>query len=242
MVLASIAAAVSLPAVAAGWYLAPLSARWRTQRRLRALCASTRSLVLTYDDGPSEELTPRLLDLLRSHGARATFFLLGHRAVENPSIVGRIVEHGHEVACHTHKHLNAWHGWPWRSVTDMNAGYRALSRWVPADGMFRPPHGKMTLLTWAALRRRRAPVGWWTINGGDVNEQLPHPNSAVEQAEQSTGGVVLLHDFDRGRERGEFVLKSTELLLDAAQQHGWTVRTLGELDGEGRKEGLKHAA
>ena len=242
MVLSSLAVAVSLPAVAAGWYLAPMTARWRQERRLRATCAAMRSLVLTYDDGPGEELTPRLLDLLGSRGARATFFLLGTRAVENPAIVGRMVEHGHEVACHTHEHFNAWRAWPWRSVTDMNAGYRALSRWVPGDGMFRPPHGKMTLLTWAALRRRRAPVGWWTIEGGDVCEQLPRPDTAVDQAVHADGGVVLLHDFDRGRERCEFVLTCTELLLDAAGRHGWTVRTLGDLAGEGSNEGRKHAA
>ena len=90
----------------------------------------------------------------------------------------------------------------------------------------------MNLLTWAELRRRGAPIGWWTIVGGDVNDVLPPPETALEQAKRDDGGVVLLHDFDRGQERAAFVLRSTQLLLDAADERGWRLRTLGGLTQE----------
>ncbi len=232
MIVTTLTATLAVPAAAASWYLAPMAARRRQERRLRSICAESRTLVLTYDDGPGPELTPRLLDLLDSRGARATFFVLGARAVEDPALVDRIVDAGHEVACHTYRHLNAWYTLPWRGVADVDAGYRSLARWVPDDGPFRPPHGKMTLTTWAALRRRRAPIGWWTINGGDVRNELPPATTAVAQAKRAGGGIVLLHDADREPERNEFVLQSTELLLDAAREHGWSVRTFGELAAE----------
>ncbi len=232
MITAILTAALAAPAVAAGWYLAPMAARWRQERRLRSICAVSRTLVLTYDDGPGPELTPRLLDLLDSRGARATFFVLGARAVEDPALVDRIADEGHEVACHTHDHLNAWRALPWRGVADVDAGYRSLAKWVPDDGSFRPPHGKMTLLTWAALRRRRASIGWWTINSGDVQAELPPVATAVEKATRAGGGIVLLHDADREPERHDFVLQSTELLLDAAQENGWSVRTFGDIAAE----------
>ncbi len=234
---AAMLASMSLPAVIASWYLAPMLFRYRRQHCLRADCASRKCLVLTYDDGPSS-LSPRLLDLLESRNARATFFVVGARAAENPALVDRIIEDGHEVACHTHDHLNAWYALPWRGVADVHAGYRSLARWVRHDGLFRPPHGKMTLMTWAALRRRRSPIGWWTIEGGDACERLPSPGIAVERARRAGGGVVLLHDSARGPERDEFVLTCTELLLDAAREEGWAIRTFGELTGEG----ARHAA
>ncbi len=232
MIAATLTATLAVPAVAASWYLAPMAVRRRHEHRLRSICAASGTLVLTYDDGPGPQLTPRLLDLLDSRGAKATFFVVGARAARAPELVDRIVDAGHEVACHTYRHLNAWYTLPWRGVADVDAGYRSLARWVPDDGPFRPPHGKMTLMTWAALRRRRAPIGWWTINGGDVRNELPPATTAVAQAKRVGGGIVLLHDVDRTEERNEFVLQSTELLLDAAREHGWSVRTFGELTAE----------
>ena len=232
----ALAAASSVSAAA--WYLGPMLPRRIAERRLRQLCSETRSLVLTYDDGPGAELTPRLLDLLQTRDTKATFFLAGNCADEHPQIVDAIAAGGHEIACHTQDHLNAWWSWPWRGVADINVGYQTLAPWVEKDGLFRPPHGKMTLATWASVRRRQAPIGWWTIVAGDVNDELPNSDLAVEQARRFGGGVVLLHDFDREPERADFVLASTTKLLDAAQQEGWTVRRLGELVCNG----MKHAA
>lgn len=236
MIGAALTVGLSVPAAFAGWYLPPMIARRRQEHRLRRLCVASRSLVLTFDDGPGPELTPKVLDLLQSRGAPATFFLAGFRAAENPQIVDRIVAAGHEIGCHSHDHLNSWRTWPWRGPDDIAAGYRALARWVPPDGRFRPPHGKMTLLTWAAVRRRGAPLGWWTITAGDVEDPLPRVDRAARQAARAGGGVVLLHDFDREGERADFVLNATELLLDAADEHGWTVRTLSELSNLGERD------
>ncbi|MHC4217257.1 MAG: polysaccharide deacetylase family protein [Planctomycetota bacterium] len=227
-------ASLGVPAAAAGWYLGPMVAKRLQQRRLQALCVAERTLVLTYDDGPGEKLTPEILDLLKARGAKATFFLAGFRATEHPRVVDRIVSEGHEVGCHGDAHLHAWRTWPWRTVSDVTSGYRKLARWVPGNGLYRPPFGKMTPLTWAALRRRRAPIGWWTIAGGDVVAEPPCVTTAAKRAARGGGGVVLLHDFDRGRERADFVLKATDLLLDAAGEHGWAVRTLGELTANGQ--------
>ena len=221
-------------AVAGSWYLAPMAARKIQELQLRNLCAATKSLVLTYDDGPGEKLTPQLLDLLKSRNAKATFFLTGFRAMKHTDLVDEIASQGHEIACHTQQHLNAWRTSPWRSVHDIDDGYQSLSRWVAHDGRFRPPFGKMTLLTWARIKGRRAPLGWWTISSGDDAEILPETNTAAISAKREGGGVVLLHDFDRSNERGEFMLESTSKLLDAANEHDWTVRTLNELTGENR--------
>jgi hypothetical protein len=60
-------------------------------------------------------------------------------------------------------------------------------------------------------------------------EEPPEATAAADEAAEAGGGVVLLHDFDRGHERADFVLASTEHLLNAAEEHGWAVKTLGEL-------------
>ena len=63
-------------------------------------------IALTFDDGPSAKLTPKLLDLLAAHHIKATFFLIGQNAAEFPDIVAREVREGHEVANHSWSHPN----------------------------------------------------------------------------------------------------------------------------------------
>lgn len=62
----------------------------------------------TFDDGPDPATTPALLDVLRRHGARATFFLLGERAAAHPELVARVVAEGHEIGNHTWRDEPTW--------------------------------------------------------------------------------------------------------------------------------------
>ncbi len=213
-----------------GAWLSPHALRLLAERRLLQRCRETRSLVLTYDDGPGPTLTPALLEVLASHGARATFLPLGCRAVDHPEVLDRVARAGHEIGCHAAFHRNAWRVSPRAALEDIAAGYERLSRWVPADGLFRPPHGKLTLATWWALRRRGAPLGWWTHDSGDTADTLPAPDDVVEGVRRDGGGIVLLHDFDREADRRRFVLSATEQLLVMARQRGLSVRAYGELE------------
>jgi peptidoglycan/xylan/chitin deacetylase (PgdA/CDA1 family) len=230
MITAALTAACSLPVAAAAWYLAPMTPRWASVRRLRQWCRTTQSLVLTYDDGPGQCATPRLLDLLNERGVQATFFLVGERAAALPDLVKRIVTEGHEIGCHTQRHLNAWGRSPHQSVLDVLEGYRSLSPWIATDARYRPPYGKLNAATWLTVRRRRAPISWWTEVAGDVADDAPAPERVVERVRRAGGGVVLLHDFHRDPHRADLMLKSTALLLDAARAEGWSVRSLGELE------------
>src|SRR6266702_8820657 len=63
-------------------------------------------IALTFDDGPSAKLTPKLLDLLAAHHIKATFFLIGEIVAEHPEIVAREVREGHEIANHSWSHPN----------------------------------------------------------------------------------------------------------------------------------------
>src|ERR1700730_11729175 len=63
-------------------------------------------IALTFDDGPSAKLTPKLLDLLAAHHIKVTFFLIGENVAEHPEIVAREAREGHEVANHSWSHPN----------------------------------------------------------------------------------------------------------------------------------------
>src|SRR2546430_17151020 len=63
-------------------------------------------VAMTFDDGPSAKLTPKLLDLLAAHDIKATSFLIGENVAEHPDLVAREVQEGHEVANHSWSHPN----------------------------------------------------------------------------------------------------------------------------------------
>jgi peptidoglycan/xylan/chitin deacetylase (PgdA/CDA1 family) len=212
-------------------YLSPHLARARAERSLARWCRSSGTLVLSYDDGPGARMTPRLLDLLAEYRVRATFFASGHAVRGKEAILDRIVAEGHELGCHAHSHRNAWKTWPWAGVADIVAGYRALAPWIRANAIFRPPHGKLTLITWGEIRRRRAPFGWWTIVSGDTPRERRPADAVAAELRAAGGGVVLMHDFDREPERDDWVLTATRALLETAKGEGLAVRSLGEVVG-----------
>lgn len=203
--------------------------------RLRAACAARRALVLTFDDGPGPALTPRVLDRLAASDAKATFFLLGKRVPGAEGLIDRAAKEGHELGCHTERHLNAMRTTPWRGIRDIDDGYRTLSRWIAPNSLFRPPYGKVTVPTLLALRRRGAPVCFWTVDSRDTARGvLPDPASVVDEVRREGGGVVLLHDFDRAsnaQERAKYVLTVTDQLLLAAEREAMQIMTMGQLLG-----------
>jgi hypothetical protein len=105
--------------------------------------------------------------------------------------------------------------------------------------MFRPPYGKMSLPTYWSVRRRGAPVGWWTIDSGDTHSPLPQPRQVVDRLMRDGGGIILMHDIDRSEGRNNFVLETTERLLDVAKREAFSVKPLSELytGGFGLDEG-----
>ncbi|MCC6795770.1 MAG: polysaccharide deacetylase family protein [Candidatus Hydrogenedentes bacterium] len=203
--------------------------RYLAREKLRSVCHNSRAIVLTYDDGPGTRLSRSLSEMLLSHGVRGTFFLLGRRVALDTETVDMLAREGHELGSHSYDHLHAWKSDTGRVLEDIDAGFNSVSRWVKPDGLFRPPHGKVTFTTWRALRKRGSRICWWTVDSGDTWPVLPTPQSIVDRVLRAGGGVVLMHDFDRGPDREEFVLKTTEALLVAAKSEGFRILKFSDL-------------
>src|SRR5262249_41962590 len=102
-----------------------------------------RAVALTFDDGPDPVVTPAILDLLAQHGARATFFVVGSRAAEQPDLIRRIHAAGHTIGTHTQNHRLGFHfGWGATVRREIEEAFAVVERLVPErPSLFRPPHG-----------------------------------------------------------------------------------------------------
>lgn len=223
-------AATLLSAVGAlGFYAIPRWWRSRAVSDLRAKCSADRILVLTYDDGPADFLTPKLIALFERFGRKATFFAKGVAAEKNAGLLDALTAAGHEIGCHSHAHLNAWKVLPHRALRDAMEGYATLSRWVPADGFYRSPYGKTDLYTSLQLSRKGIEQAWWTIDSGDTWAKLPDVDDTVHRVREAGGGVILLHDMHSDPARQRFVLELTERLLECIEAGEFVASSFGSL-------------
>ena len=217
------------------WYGLPQIARRARVRRLQRVCRRRRAVCLTFDDGPGERLTDELRGLLDDHGARATFFLLGRRVEAHEQPFARLSESNHEIASHSHDHLNAWKTHPSRVAKDVRAGWETIEGRIGRRLRFRPPYGKLTLAGWLQVVIGRHPLAWWTHDSGDTWGALPPVESVIDGLRLSGGGVVLLHDFDQDRseERIRYVLDVTAAVLRMADAESLKMITMSELESTG---------
>lgn len=210
------------------WFGIPILYRWWAVQALAKRAQERRAVVLTYDDGPSEKLTLKLAGLLKQRDIRATFFVIGREAMQNPAILRRLQEDGHEIGNHTYDHLNAWKTGPLRALRDIRAGQIRLGMLGGNDRVFRPPFGKSTLATLLYCLMRRTRLAFWTHDSRDSCGRLPI-SKVLEQIGKAGGGVLLMHDFDAPR-RGpspemhqDYLLELTDSVIDFAATHDFSI-------------------
>lgn len=219
-----------LAAFGGAWLLFPHAVKKFQIGKLRRRCKADRLIAITYDDGPGQQLTGKLLEILKCRGAIATFFLVGHKVDSFSECANRIVNAGHEIGSHSYRHLHAWKRNPVSVFLDIQNGFRVLRSLGPCR-LFRAPYGKMTLGTFLQVSIRGKLPSWWTIDSTDTWETPCGVGRIIDQVRSEGGGVILLHDMDRPGQPGreEFVLDVTRALLDLAANEGYRICTLGEV-------------
>jgi peptidoglycan/xylan/chitin deacetylase (PgdA/CDA1 family) len=193
------------------------------RRKLLVACRSKRAIVLTFDDGPSRVLTPLVVERLTRAGVPGTFFVLGERLAGNEHTVKDMLAHGHELGSHGSTHVHHIWSWPWDGVLDTQDGWeavRATTGRSPQEVPFRPPYGKLNLLSLAWVWWHRASIAMWTHDGGDTRDyDNLAPMALVDAVRRDGGGVVLMHDFDRSMpDEGQQVLAKLDAVLQLKRE------------------------
>ncbi len=188
-------------------------------------------LFLTFDDGPNSIVTPQVLDLLRKHGAKATFFLVAKRAEAELSITRRIVEEGHGIGNHSLDH----------QFRSFFASRKTLQAWIEASEAlllkitgapslgFRSPAGVRTPPLRSVLSRLKIPLIHWSSRFYDTQREWTVPKAERALSSAFDGQIVLLHDVCRGQGDSDF-LATLDHYLTKAQANGFTLCKLTHAD------------
>lgn len=171
---------------------------------------SPRKLAITFDDGPNPAITPKLLDFLDRHNARATFFLIGRYVRECPELVKETVARGHVVGNHTELHPNLFRLSPMKVRVELRLCHDAISNASGAPPKwFRPPYGFRNPWVIPAARELGYRTVMWSLIPGDwrgkpVDWLISRMQPIAQHAQQSlpkssngagvTGDILCLHD------------------------------------------------
>jgi peptidoglycan/xylan/chitin deacetylase (PgdA/CDA1 family) len=209
-----------------------LSASLPTRLFLTHGPARSRSVCLTFDDGPHPVHTPRLLDLLQERGVRATFFVVGRQVERYPEIVRRMVSAGHAVGNHTFSHGDPGAVTSRQLIDEVR---RTDDLLAPILGrvprLFRPPHGKVTASKLFRLWGASRTVVLWNADPKDYSRSDAAEVLGWFGARPLRGGdIVLMHD------NIPHSIDALPVLIEGAHERGLVFATPTDWIGRQRSE------
>ncbi|HYE25999.1 MAG TPA: polysaccharide deacetylase family protein [Clostridia bacterium] len=204
-------------------------------RNFNGLAAGSRRLALTFDDGPNDPHTLRLLEVLERHGARATFFLLGKYVAERPEIARAVVDGRHAVGNHSWDHPNLIFATGAELRRQIERTQRVIEEATGVrPALFRPPFGGRRPGTFAVARRYGLTPVMWRISSYDW-EAASVAQIVERVARQVRGGeVILLHDgghLTMGTDR-RLTVEATDEFVRRYKAEGYEFVTVPEMMSE----------
>jgi peptidoglycan-N-acetylglucosamine deacetylase len=218
-------------AVAAGYQSMAPTGQWYGHT-FTGLDRGSRQIALTYDDGPNDPHTLRLLEVLAKHETHATFFLIGRYVQQHPDIAREILKAGHSVGNHTFTHPLLIFKSDAEIRKELCECHAALNDAVGEhSNLFRPPFGGRRPAVLRIARELGLEPIMWNVTGYDWNAPSA---SVIEQkvTKQIRGGdVILLHDGGHkqiGADRSQTIL-ATDHLITNYKAEGYEFVTVSEM-------------
>lgn len=196
---------------------------------------NSNKVALTFDDGPDPEVTPKILDLLREHRARATFFVIARHVEQHPALARRIVDEGHEIGNHTYAHPRLFNTRLTRGMlAEMQRAQQVLGQQLGiTPRWFRPPVGLKNPHLPLAARKLDLRVVMWSRHARDTLFSQPEHVARRVLKRIRAGDIVALHDgHDRQTHGGgsrTHTVHAVGQILDGLQTRGLACVSVGEL-------------
>ena len=160
-----------------------------------------KTVYLTFDDGPTEKVTRKILEVLKNEKVKASFFCVGKNVEKYPDLFACIKAEGHAVGNHTNTHLNGWKTNKKQYLEDVEEADKLIK-----SKLFSPPYGKLNWRSKSDLQRKYKIV-MWDVAGGDFDQYLSIKDVVKNIINNvNPGSIVVLHDNQK------FMAKTVEAL------------------------------
>ncbi|MDT0555269.1 polysaccharide deacetylase family protein [Patiriisocius hiemis] len=192
------------------WYFVktPKFFKWIYPKRIWAF-SNTEKPHLTFDDGPIPEVTPWVLDELKKHNVKATFFCIGENIAKHPEIFKRIIVEGHQIGNHTYNHLNGWKTDTDKYLENVVKCETEIQKHTSKNytKLFRPPYGKLSFKQAKLILLEGYKILMWSTLSGDFDTSI-----SKEKCLENTlsglknGRIIIFHDSLKAEKNLRYVL------------------------------------
>lgn len=181
---------------------------WLFRKYLWKVSTNSKIIYLTFDDGPTHEVTSWVLNQLSFYQAKATFFCIGSRVKKYPNIMREIQQQEHLIANHTYEHVNGWKTNNKNYVLEVLETQKAIAEFqnIP-NKYFRPPYGKICPKQSCELIKQGYQIVMWDILTYDFNSEF-----SVEKTLQkiykhtNNGSIMVFHDSVKCKDKLYYLL------------------------------------
>ena len=187
----------------------PQFIKWIYPKRIWGISISEPTVYLTFDDGPIPEITPWILDFLKSKNIKATFFCVAENVLKYPEIYQRIIREGHKVGNHSYNHNNG-------SKTPFKAYIESFEKAkdIIDSNLYRPPYGRLTGKQEKYISKSHKIIMWSWLSYDFDNSVSIEKIITKANREIKSGTILVLHDNIKIVERTKVLLPQiTELLV-----------------------------
>jgi peptidoglycan/xylan/chitin deacetylase (PgdA/CDA1 family) len=182
---------------------------------------SEKIIYLTFDDGPTPEITDWTLKTLKAFDASASFFCIGQNVLAHPDIYKRIITEGHQVGNHSHEHIKGWRSSTKNYIENVEKASIHIS-----SKLFRPPYGQLLPKQITALSQLDYKIIMWTILSLDWDYNIPKEKCAENViTNTSDGDIVVFHDSEKAWNNMQYALPK---VLEFFTEKGYKFRRIPE--------------
>ena len=178
---------------------------------------SEKVIYLTFDDGPTPEITEWTLDTLAYFDAKATFFCIGKNIEKHPDIFKKVVQAGHRIGNHTQNHLKGWKTKAQIYVDNVLKAQEHLDNHMPAGkddkkllNLFRPPYGQISPKQGKQLMSLNYQIIMWDVVAIDWDKNIS-PETCLKNvtSKAKTESIVVFHDSVKAKKNMQYALPRT---------------------------------
>tara|TARA_R110000868_G_scaffold251311_1_gene508056 strand:- start:6320 stop:7006 length:687 start_codon:yes stop_codon:yes gene_type:complete len=206
------------------------------------LATNEKTIYLTFDDGPTPEITDWVLDVLNQFNAKATFFCIGNNIEKHPEIFQNIVTQGHVIGNHTHNHIKGWKTRTKDYIENVSKAQNEIDNQVnslnnsetetsitgikkyPIKNLFRPPYGRIKPKQANKLMQLGYQIIMWDVLSFDWDHDVAKEKCFENVIENTVNGsIIVFHDSLKASENMRYVLPKT---LDYYSKQGFTFKSL----------------
>ena len=181
------------------------------------------SLYLTFDDGPTPEITPWVLNTLDKYNAKACFFCVGANVEKYPEIFEDILDRGHTIGNHSFSHLKGWKTKTKKYIADVSKA----AKFIPSN-LFRPPYGQIKPKQIRAIKKSGYEIVMWSVLSRDWDNSISAEdclNNVIDHTK--SGDIVVFHDSEKAAKN---MMPSLEGTLAYFSDKGFEFKRIPEPD------------